>query len=82
MMEDNLGTGSIVCGTIGLVVSIASWVVFGCIGIIGLILGIVGLALPTSSFGKKVPALLSVIVGGSGALFWTIMFAMVSEALA
>ncbi len=77
-MEENQGTGSIVCGTVGLVVSIVSWVVCGWLGLIGLVLGIVGLALPASSFGKKVPALLSVIVGGSGGLFWILMIAIIA----
>ncbi len=79
-MEENQGTGSIVCGTVGLVVSIVSWVVCGWLGLIGLVLGIVGLALPASSFGKKVPALLSVIVGGSGGLFWIFMIAIIAGA--
>lgn len=72
-MEDNQGTGSIVCGTVGLVVSIVSWVVCGWMGFIGVVLGIIGLVMPASSFGKKVPALLSLIVGGIGGLFWLIM---------
>ena len=72
-MEDNQGTGSIVCGTVGLVVSIVSWVVCGWMGFIGVVLGIIGLVMPASSFGKKVPALISLIVGGIGGLFWLIM---------
>lgn len=74
-MNENEGVGSLVCGTIGLVVSIISWIVCGWLGFIGLALGIVGLALPASSFGKKVPALLSLIVGALGGLFWAIMLA-------
>lgn len=79
-MEGNQGTGSIACGTAGLVASIVSWVVFGWLGFVGLVLGIVGLALPASSFGKKVPALLAVIVGGSGGLFWAVVFAAIATA--
>lgn len=79
-MEDNQGTGSIVCGTVGLVVSIISWVVCGWMGFIGLVLGMVGLAMPASSFGKKVPALLSLIVGGISGLFWLIMLTIIARA--
>ena len=72
-MNENEGVGSLVCGAIGLVVSIISWIVCGWLGFIGLVLGIVGLALPASNFGKKVPALLSLIVGATGGFFWLIM---------
>ena len=79
-MEENQGTGSIVCGTVGLVTSIVSWVVCGWMGLIGLVLGIVGLVMPASNFGKKVPALLSVIIGGIGGLFWLIMLSIMAGA--
>ena len=79
-MEENKGIGSIVCGTVGLVVSIVSWVVCGWMGFIGMVLGIIGLIVPASSFGKKVPALLSLIVGGMSGLFWLIMLAIVAGA--
>lgn len=79
-MEENKGTGSIVCGTVGLVVSIVSWVVCGWMGFIGMVLGIIGLVVPASNFGKKVPALLSLIVGGISGLFWLVMLAIVAGA--
>ncbi len=79
-MNNNTGTGSLVCGIIGLVASIVSWIVCGWLGFIGAVLGIIGLALPTPGFGTKVPALLALLVGLAGGGFWAIMLAVMAGA--
>lgn len=80
MNNSNSGTGSLVCGIIGLVVSIISWIVCGWLGFIGAVLGLIGLFLPTQGFGLKVPALLALIVGLGGGGFWAIMLAIIARA--
>lgn len=72
-MDNKEGTGSLVCGTIGLVVSIISFIVCGWMGFIGLILGIVGLAMPSDTFGKKVPALISLVAGTISGILWAVI---------
>ena len=78
--NNSSGTGSLVCGIIGLVVSIISWIVCGWLGFIGAVLGLIGLFLPTRGFGLKVPALLALIVGLGGGGFWAIMLAIIARA--
>ena len=80
-MENNQGIGSIVCGTVGLVVSIVSFIVCGWMGFIGAVLGIVGLAMPASSFGMKVPALLSLIAGLVAGILWLVLVAAMAGAM-
>ena len=72
-MDNKEGTGSLVCGTIGLVVSIISFIVCGWMGFIGLVLGIVGLAMPSDTFSKKVPALISLVAGLISGILWAVI---------
>jgi hypothetical protein len=80
MNNNNSGTGSLVCGIIGLVVSVISWIACGWLGFIGAVLGLIGLILPAQGFGMKVPALLAFLVGLAGGGFWAIMLAVMAGA--
>lgn len=72
MKEQHSGAGALACGIIGLVLGVVSYIVCGWLSFIGLILGIVGICLSTDGFGKKVPALLAIIISSVSAVIYTV----------
>lgn len=77
MEENHSGAGALACGIVGLALGTVSYIVCGWLSFVGLILGIVGICLPTNGFGKKVPALLAIIASGIAAAIYAVSLAII-----
>lgn len=70
MNNQNAGTGSLVMGVIGVVLSVVGFFVFGWLNIISAILGIIACCLPAPSLGYKTTGIIALILGTVGSILW------------
>lgn len=66
------GNTSLTLGIVGLCLEFVSIFVFGWLSIVGLLLGVIGICLPTDGIGKKVPAIVATPAGFILMIFWII----------
>lgn len=77
MIENNKntpsGAGALICGIVGIVLSVIGFFVFGWLNIVSVVLGLVACCLPAPSMGYKTTGILSLVMGAIGSILWLML---------